>query len=104
MDTNLQVLWKERINAYQASGKSMKAWCADQNLTLHQLKYWLYKDQRRARAASSATFRPVTVTSSYETDAVESLRIQVGVAWIEVPSGFKPELLRDVIAALTPLC
>ncbi|MEI7028150.1 IS66 family insertion sequence element accessory protein TnpA, partial [Paenibacillus sp. y28] len=33
MDTNVQALWTERIKAYQASGKSMNAWCEEQNLT-----------------------------------------------------------------------
>ena len=51
MDTHIQALWTERIRVYQASGQTMKAWCTEQNLTLHQLKYWLYKSQRREQAS-----------------------------------------------------
>ncbi|GGG20748.1 IS66 family insertion sequence element accessory protein TnpA [Paenibacillus aceti] len=102
MEMNLQALWAERIQAYRASGQTMKAWCAEQNLTVHQLKYWLYKAQRQDQAASATTFRPVTVT--HQAAATESLQIQVGVARIDVRSGFEPGLLRDVVAALAPLC
>lgn len=55
METNLQAIGSERIHAYQTSGQTMKAWCAEQNLTVHQLKYWLYKAQRK-RPASSAMY------------------------------------------------
>ncbi|GAC44521.1 4-diphosphocytidyl-2-methyl-D-erithritol synthase, partial [Paenibacillus popilliae ATCC 14706] len=48
------------------------------------------------------TFRPITVAGQIE--ATESLQIQVGVARIDVRPGFEPGLLRDVVAALTPLC
>jgi hypothetical protein len=104
MDTNLQALWTERIKAYQASGQTMKAWCTEHNLTLHQLKYWLYKAQRQEQTGSATTFRPVAVVSPSGTSAMESLQIQVGVARIDVRPGFEPGLLRDVVAALKPLC
>jgi hypothetical protein len=104
MDTNLHELWTERIRAYEASGQTMKAWCTEHNLTLHQLKYWLYKAQRQEQAVSVTTFLPVTVARPSGTDAMEFLQIQVGVARIDVRPGFEPGLLRDVVAALTPLC
>ncbi|WP_240421291.1 IS66 family insertion sequence element accessory protein TnpA [Paenibacillus periandrae] len=102
MDTNLQEVWTKRIIAYQTSGQTMKAWCAEQELTVHQLKYWLYKDQKQTQAGSATTFRPVAVARQSPT--TESLQIQVGVARIDVRLGFEPGLLRDVVAALTPLC
>lgn len=94
LEINLQTIWSEHIAAYQASGQTMKAWCTEQNLTVHQLKYWLYKAQRQGRAASVPSFRPVAVSCSPGT--TECLQVQVGVAQIEVRPGFKPELLRDV--------
>lgn len=102
LENHLQAIWSERIKAYQASGQTMKAWCAEQNLTVHQLKYWLYKAQRQPQTFSTTTFRPVAVASP--SGIIECLHVQVGVARIEVRPGFEPELLRDVVAALTPLC
>ncbi|MFD3272997.1 IS66 family insertion sequence element accessory protein TnpB [Paenibacillus dendritiformis] len=92
METNLQALWKERITAYQASGHTMKAWCEEHDLTVHQLKYWIYKTKRQAPVTSAnTTFRPVAVAGRIE--ATESLQIQVGVARIDVRPGFEPGLL-----------
>jgi hypothetical protein len=103
MEETLQEIWAKRITVYQESGQTMKAWCAEQNLTVHQLKYWLYKAQRRQNLASvPATFRTVTVTASEPEK--ESLWVQVGSARIGVRPGFKPQLLRDVVAALGDLC
>lgn len=102
LENHLQAIWSERITAYQASGQTMKAWCGEQNLTVLQLKYWLYKAQRQTQACSTTTFHPVTVASP--SGITECLHVQVGVARIEVRPGFEPELLRDVVAALMPLC
>ncbi|MUG73015.1 IS66 family insertion sequence hypothetical protein [Paenibacillus sp. JMULE4] len=103
MEETLQEIWTKRIAAYQESGQTMKTWCAGQNLTVHQLKYWLYKAQRpHSRAASSATFRAVAVTAPEPEN--DRLWIQVGSARIAVRPGFDPHLLRDVVAALVPEC
>jgi hypothetical protein len=103
MEENVQEIWTARIRAYQASGQTMKAWSAEHNVTLHQLKYWLYKAQRQDQVVSPPTFRPVTIATP-KSSPIASLQIQVGIAQIHVQSGFEPGLLRDVVAALTPLC
>lgn len=61
MEDTLQDVWAKHIAAYQASGQTMKAWCTEQKLTLHQLKYWLYKAQKRRSQAASTTFRALAI-------------------------------------------
>ena len=39
--------WHTRIEAYRASGLTMKAWCSANHCSVEQLKYWLYKIKRR---------------------------------------------------------
>ena len=68
MDTHIQALWTERIRVYQASGQTMKAWCTEQNLTLHQLKYWLYKSQRRELLASNSPYLFIKMGAPHETE------------------------------------
>ncbi|WP_422730661.1 IS66 family insertion sequence element accessory protein TnpA [Paenibacillus popilliae] len=52
----------------------MKALCKEHDLTVHQLKYWLYKVQRQVRTTSAVTtFRPITIAGQIE--ATESLQI-----------------------------
>lgn len=38
-----QQLWQARMADYRQSGLTLKAWCALQEYTTDQLKYWLYK-------------------------------------------------------------
>jgi len=103
MEETLQEIWTKRIAAYQESGQTMKSWCAEQNLTVHRLKYWLYKAQRQhPRAASSATFRAVAITTPESEN--DRLWIQAGSARIAVRPGFDPQLLRDVVSALVSEC
>lgn len=104
MEMNLQEIWMERIRAYQTSGQTMKAWSAEHQVTLHQLKYWLYKFQRQEQTTVAPTFCPVTVVPSTQTGSTESLQLQVGAARIDVRAGFEPALLREVVAALATLC
>lgn len=40
----LRLLWKERrVNEIKTSGLTMKKWCDDQGLKVHQLQYWIKK-------------------------------------------------------------
>lgn len=102
MEETLQAVWAKHIAAYQASGQTMKAWCTGQNLTVHQLKYWLYKAQKRQNQAPSTTFRAVAIAAPEPVR--ESLWVQVGSARIGIRPGFEPQLLRDVVAALGSTC
>lgn len=94
--------WQKQITAYRSSGLSMKAWCAANECTLDQLKYWLYRKQKKVcRTSPQAAPVLVPVTATPEaTSRPSSLWIEVGHARIEVRPGFKPELLREVVAAL----
>lgn len=99
MEESPKHIWSERIIAYQKSGQTMKVWCAEQGLKVHQLKYWLYKGKERRKTKSIATtFRPVAVTAPKPES--DPLWVQVGSARIAVRPGFEPQLLRDVVAAL----
>ncbi|WP_138753061.1 IS66 family insertion sequence element accessory protein TnpA [Paenibacillus sinopodophylli] len=95
-----QEIWARHIATYQKSGQTMKAWCAQENLKVHQLKYWLYKSPIAKPTETSTTFRAVAIQHSQH----EPLWVQVGVARIAVRTGFEPQLLRDVVAALDLLC
>jgi hypothetical protein len=105
MDKNeLRKQWKDRIESYRSSGLTMSAWCSANGFTLDQLKYWLYKGKKKETPAtapqSTPAFVSVAVTSAAEQRS-SVLWIEVGSARIEVQHGFQPELLREVVAALS---
>lgn len=39
----LYEIWSSRVAEFKASGQSVAAWCAEQDLKPHQLRYWLRK-------------------------------------------------------------
>jgi hypothetical protein len=93
-----QYEWTARIRDYRASGLTMSAWCEAQGLTLHQLKYWLRKIDSSQPRSSSPSFIPVTVSPRSSPSA---LTLHIGPASLDVQAGFSPELLRQVVQALS---
>jgi len=42
-DPNYQAKWHNLINLYKISSQTMKQFCYEQNVKVHQLQYWLKK-------------------------------------------------------------
>lgn len=98
--------WAERIQHYETSGQTMKAWCDAQGVTKDTLRYWLRTlKPRSARAKTAAPFVPLALNEpAGTTGGGASLLLQIGVVRVEVRDDFDPKLLREVVAALEPRC
>lgn len=102
----LRNVWRAQVAEFHASGQSVAAWCRAHDVKEHQLRYWL----RRVDAQPHSSGRPMTSWLAVEVQGERQLspavgvRIHVGAAAIEVRPGFDPELLADVVRALTALC
>jgi hypothetical protein len=101
--TELQKEWELRIADYKASGLTQSKWCEENNLTLHQFKYWFYKIERKKTSSQKSNWVSVTLDENTQ-DMSETLRIKIGQASIEVKPGFNPSLLADVIKVLKTVC
>jgi hypothetical protein len=99
-------LWQARMADYRQSGLSLKAWCALQEYTPDQLKYWLYKRTPKTPSTSSLLPSPqfVSLTTLLASPPSSSLQVHVGSARIEINSGFDPNLLRELVRALESPC
>ena len=95
-------LWEERVRAYLASGQTQKAWCLEQGIPVHQLRYWLRKFKAEHVQVSSGSGRWVSLPASIRTGSGVSLRI--GGVILEVERGFDQDVLVDVIRSLMSLC
>lgn len=102
----LQKLWETRVAEYQASGQSVKEWCAAHNVTPRQFWYWLrkFKNQNGVPSDKSTQWLPVEVSEQASIDQGNTLLVKVGQAGIEVRPGFDPALLAQVVRVLTTLC
>lgn len=89
-------LWRGRVTAWQRSGLTADAFCADKPFAASTLRWWASR-LRRAPAPTFLELRPSsTVLSSPPTELV----VEVGAARVRVAPGFDPALLGAVVAAL----
>lgn len=91
--------WFDRIEAWQQSGLSRRAFCEQQHLKLGTFQRWrgvFAKDNTRS-STGAVSFLPVNVTTA----PVASLALVVSDQLrLEIPAGFDPETLQQVVQAL----
>lgn len=47
----LREMWERRDTEFRASRQSAPAWCAEHDVNLHTLRYWLRKLEREEHAS-----------------------------------------------------
>ncbi|WP_258359291.1 IS66 family insertion sequence element accessory protein TnpA [Moorella sulfitireducens] len=76
-----QALWKTRIAEYQASGQSVKEWCAShEDVSPKQLWYWLrkYKNRNGVTPGKSNRWLPVEVSEFHKTGSYFTDQCRIG--------------------------
>jgi hypothetical protein len=91
--------WFDRIEAWKQSGLTQKAFCEQQQLRLGSFQRWrgIFMRGERPEASSAVSFLPVNVTAA----PASSLALVIDdYLRIEIPAGFDPVTLKQVIQAL----
>lgn len=94
------LLWNERIEAFEASGLNGAQWYRSQEIPVKQFRYWHKKLRRRAAAQTQEPKRNRWTAVSQETTADAPLLLVCGSVKIEVRQPFNPELLQAVLKVL----
>jgi hypothetical protein len=95
--------WQDRVNEWQASELSQKAYCEQHHLGLASFRRWcgIFRAEQSSMPegndATGVTFLPVSLQSS-KTPSL-TIRLNEDVR-IDVAPGFDPVTLRQVIQAL----
>lgn len=103
-------IWMQRISVYRNSGDSVKAWCKKNNINVNTLKYWICKINKDKIAVKPKTLEEhsnwVKVNTCEGKSKVNeaSLIVTIGKIHIQVNSGFDPELLKNIVKALSEIC
>jgi hypothetical protein len=89
--------WEQRLAAQATSGLSARAWCREAGVAYGTFSYW------HRRLGGEAVWAPVRLIPVLdETPSPAGLCVAVGGARIEVAQDFDADLLRRVVAALSP--
>ncbi len=85
-------LWAKRMRAFELSGLSRRAWCAQEKVAVPTLDYW----RRRLRDAPPALV-PVVVN---EAPAPARIEIAIGNVHLRLPTGVDAAWLNSVLRGL----
>jgi hypothetical protein len=94
------LLWKERIEAFEVSDLNGAQWCRSQEIPVKQFRYWYKKLRRKAAPQTEETARNRWTAVSRETTVDAPLLLVCGSIKIEVRQPFNPELLQAVLKVL----
>jgi hypothetical protein len=89
--------WRARLEAWDASGLSLRAFAQREGLKAHTA--WKWKRRLRGAAAVSAAFAPVVIRSSASL-APSGFELVVGGVSLRVPPGFDEASLQRLLAVL----
>lgn len=102
---NLQEEWERRIALFKASGMTQAKWCENQNVSIHKLKYWLYKIERQEKSGDEKTnWISMMVEDELPNVPSETIQIKINQATIEVRPDFNPTFLAEVVKVLKTTC
>jgi len=91
--------WFDRIETWKESGLIQKAFCEQQQLGLGSFQRWrgIFMRGEKPEASSAMSFLPVNVA----VDKASSLAVLIDDHLrIEIPAGFDPVTLKQVVQAL----
>lgn len=96
-----------RVADFRASGQNAPAWCAEHDVNLHTLRYWLrnLSSDYPSKCATSVKWLSVEMAEEAQ-QAVSSCRIvvRIGDVSVEVEPGCDLVLLGDVVQTLVTRC
>lgn len=104
-NAELKIQWEKRISDLRVSGQTQSDWCKSNNVSIHQLKYWIRKiEGPRNTRELNPKWVPMEIDNDSPEVSNETLQIKVGQATIEVKPDFDPTFLTNVIKVLKTLC
>ena len=95
--------WRERVEAWVASGKTAEAFAASRGIDARQLAWWKWRLARDGRAPR--TPGPAFVAAQVAGEPASKVRAGVDVTFasgvvVHVPAGFSPRAVAELIEAV----
>lgn len=102
MESNdLRSLWEQRLAEYNASGKTIKAWCQEQAIKESQYYYWRRKLRGNQVGNNQAVkWLSLDLDNAKQSITPGSIAVHVGQVTVEIKKGFDQQLFREIIHVL----
>jgi transposase-like protein len=107
MNLTKRQMWEQHVADYRSSGKSAKAWCEARQVKIHTLRYWISrfnsesKTNLQSKTEAPTQWIQIEACKPEQKIAETAVVITIGSASIKVTPGFDPELLKEVVRALS---
>lgn len=97
--------WRQHIEAYRTSGLTRKTYCRQHRLNIHQMDYWR-KRLNRAPEVKPSLNKNDFIQIQVEKDNLQSscIKLHIGEVSVEVPDGFDPVHLKNILRVLGAVC
>jgi len=91
--------WLERVQAWEHSGLTQKAFCTKHHLGLASFQRWrrIFMTEETSNESPSVTFLPVNLVEPSTSNLTLRVNDQLR---LEIPAGFDPHTLKQVIQVL----
>jgi len=102
MDSKLCSIWEQRLAEHEGSGKSIAAWCKEQEVKENQFYYWRKKLRTgQAEKTQPVQWLPLDLQPSKQASPVgDWITVHIGQAAVEIRKGFDHRLLREIVQIL----
>ncbi len=91
--------WQEIIESQKKSGISQIKWCEENNVNIHNFRYWV--SRLNASKQPAQTGAPVWASVTPKTKATSSIKVSIGCSIIELDENFNPEVLDKIMKVLS---
>ena len=97
--------WRQHVEAFRSSGLRRKAYCRKHRLNIHSLDYWRKRLNRSSEIKPSINKNDfVQVQVEKETLPDSCIKLRIGQVSVEIPDGFDPVHLKNILQALGIAC
>lgn len=90
--------WQGIINEWAASDKTQAHWCAENNVNIHNFRYWKSRLNTEIEETPKSDFGFVSLKPSLKPG--KAVTVRIGSATIEVDESVNLSLLEDVVKVL----
>lgn len=103
LSNNEILVWRERVEACEASNLSTIGWCKENSINPSTLQYWVKKFKRQS-VSSKSQWAEIKLQPIEASNIEESIILRYHDFIMEIPKNFTKSTLAEIISAIKSIC